>query len=271
MFTDPQQVLEAVRSGFAGRSILVVGDCLLDRYVAGEVSRLSPEAPVPVLRVTSRRENPGGAANVAMNLARLGIRTTLAGVIGADAAGAELGALLDRAGIGRQALLADPGCATIVKQRVVAGRQQIVRVDDEVLVGAGPATTQRLLAALAGLLPLVQAVVLSDYAKGTLTAELCQRLIAAARRAGLPVLVDPKGRDWERYRGATTITPNAAELAQSVRLLFNDPERRAAMGRAGRAWVEANSDRNRLAQRFEDLLAGLVAQYRPVSAPEKKP
>lgn len=214
MFADPQQVLEAVRSGFAGRSILVVGDCLLDRYVAGEVSRLSPEAPVPVLRVTSRRENPGGAANVAMNLARLGIRTTLAGVLGADAAGGELGVLLDQAGIGRQALLADPGCATIVKQRVVAGRQQIVRVDDEVLVGAGPGTRQRLQAALAGLLPLVQAVVLSDYAKGTLTAELCQWLIAAARRAGLPVLVDPKGRDWARYRGATTITPNAAELAQ---------------------------------------------------------
>jgi D-glycero-beta-D-manno-heptose-7-phosphate kinase len=187
--------------------ILVVGDAMLDRYWDGVVDRISPEAPVPVLRVTRRYERPGGAANVAANLAALGAAVSLIALVGEDEAGARLDGLMEAAGVGFDRV-ADPGYATIEKIRCVARHHQMLRADFE--AEPPPSMRARLAERFARALPVHDVVVMSDYAKGALTD--CQPLIAAARAAGKLVLVDPKGRDWSRYAGATLLKPNLAAL-----------------------------------------------------------
>jgi rfaE bifunctional protein kinase chain/domain len=189
------------------KRILVVGDAMLDRYWDGVVDRISPEAPVPVLRVTRRYDRAGGAANVAMNLAALGARVTLLALVGIDPAADSLGRLLADAGVDF-IRVTDTGYATTEKIRCVARRHQMLRADVEM---APPAAMRDVLAArFDGCLPAHDIVVLSDYAKGALVE--CAPLIEAARAAARPVLVDPKGRDWARYAGATLLKPNLAEL-----------------------------------------------------------
>jgi rfaE bifunctional protein kinase chain/domain len=183
---------------------------MLDRYWIGDVARISPEAPVPIVRIDHEEERAGGAANVARNAAALGARATLLSVVGADEPGARLEALLKRERIHPQ-LHHDRGIKTTVKLRVIAGRrQQLLRVDFET------APTHEVLASklrdFERMLPDVDVVILSDYGKGGLTHIV--RMIQAARRAGKPVLVDPKGDDYSRYRGATVLTPNRAEFRQ---------------------------------------------------------
>lgn len=197
--------------------VLVAGDLMLDRYWAGATRRISPEAPVPVVHVDSVEDRPGGAANVALNLAALGVRTVLAGVTGADEAADVLAERL--AGQGIEARLhrrAD--VPTITKLRVVSHHQQLIRLDFESsLAPPGPDPLPDMVAeALAD----ADLLLLSDYAKGTLADP--QRLIAAARAQGKPVLVDPKGRDFGRYRGATLLTPNRAELEEIVGACADD-------------------------------------------------
>ena len=187
--------------------ILVVGDAMLDRYWDGVVDRVSPEAPVPVLRVTRRYERPGGAANVAANLAALGAAVSLIALVGEDAAGARLESLMDAAGVAFDRV-ADAGYATIEKIRCVARHHQMLRADFE--AAPPPTLRMRLAERFARALPVHDLVVLSDYAKGALAD--CGPLVAAARAAGKPVLVDPKGRDWARYAGATLLKPNLAAL-----------------------------------------------------------
>ena len=191
--------------------ILVVGDVMLDRYWFGDVDRISPEAPVPVVQVKRSEERLGGAANVARNAAALKAQASLLGVIGDDEPGSTLEKLL-QAGHVRSHLKRDASVATIIKLRVLARQQQLLRVDFE----APPANE-----VLASVLERYQAllgdcntVVLSDYGKGGLTH--VTRMIEMARRANVPVLVDPKGDDYARYRGATIITPNRAEMRQVV-------------------------------------------------------
>ena len=188
--------------------VLVVGDAMLDRYWVGEVERISPEAPVPIVRIDHEEERAGGAANVARNVAALGARATLLSVVGADEPGARLEALLKRENV-RPQLHHDRGIKTTVKLRVIAGRkQQLLRVDFET------APTHEVLASklrdFERILGEVDVVILSDYGKGGLTHIV--RMIQAARRAGKAVLVDPKGDDYSRYRGATLITPNRTEF-----------------------------------------------------------
>jgi D-beta-D-heptose 7-phosphate kinase / D-beta-D-heptose 1-phosphate adenosyltransferase len=188
----------------AGTRILVVGDVMLDRYWTGHTRRISPEAPVPVVRVQDQRAVPGGAGNVALNLAALEAEVTLAGVTGDDPAGRELATELERAGITLR-LVTAAGFPTITKLRVLSRNQQLIRLDfEEDLSGAA--------AVDAADLPLegIALVVLSDYAKGTLAQ--APAIIAAAKAAGAVVLVDPKGNDFERYRGATLLTPNLSEF-----------------------------------------------------------
>jgi len=198
-------------SDFAQRRILVVGDVMLDRYWHGEVARISPEAPVPVVHVRREENRPGGAANVALNIQTLGARATLLSMVGADAAAQTLRALLQQHGIDAE-LGEDPGMDTIVKLRVIGRAQQMLRIDfekepdHEVLAG--------MLGRYAQLLPQHDAVLFSDYGKGGLAH--IPRMIELARQAGKPVLIDPKGSDWARYQGASVITPNRAELAQVV-------------------------------------------------------
>ncbi|OOG23018.1 bifunctional heptose 7-phosphate kinase/heptose 1-phosphate adenyltransferase [Thioalkalivibrio denitrificans] len=193
---------------FEQARVLVLGDLMLDRYWTGSASRISPEAPVPVVRVADTEERPGGAANVALNMARLGVQASLAGMVGEDEAGASLRRLMDAAGI-RCRFHVCPGVPTITKLRVISQHQQLLRLDFEQRLNgadAGALLEDTRAAVSSGL----SALVLSDYGKGTL--ERAPELIAAARTADVPVLVDPKGLDFERYRGATLITPNLAEF-----------------------------------------------------------
>jgi rfaE bifunctional protein kinase chain/domain len=190
----------------AGR-VLVVGDVMLDRYWFGEVDRISPEAPVPVVRVARTEERPGGAANVARNAAALGSRTALLSVVGADEAGSALERLVAIDGI-VASLHRDPTLPTTVKLRVIARQQQLLRIDFETRPSQEVLAAK--LAEFSEHLARTDVVVLSDYGKGGL--EHIATMIAAARAAGRRVLVDPKGDDWAKYRGATIVTPNRSEL-----------------------------------------------------------
>ena len=192
-----------------GARVLVVGDVMLDRYWFGEVSRISPEAPVPVVKVERVEERPGGAANVARNAAALGAHVSLLSVVGRDEAGSSLRRLLKRDRIISK-LHTDRGLKTTVKLRVIGRRQQLVRLDFET-----PPSHEALASKLRDfrqLLRRVDTVILSDYGKGGLTHIV--NMIRMARAAGKAVLVDPKGDDYSRYRGATLITPNRAEFRE---------------------------------------------------------
>lgn len=195
----------------AQRRVLVVGDVMLDRYWHGAVDRISPEAPVPVVRVAREEERLGGAANVALNVKTLGARVTLLTVVGHDEAALRLRTLLDQQGI-EACLGEDAALRTIVKLRVIGRSQQLLRIDfesepdHEVLTQALDAFEREL--------PQHDAVLFSDYGKGGLTHIV--RMIELARAAGKPVLVDPKGSDYTRYAGASVITPNRSELVQVV-------------------------------------------------------
>jgi D-beta-D-heptose 7-phosphate kinase/D-beta-D-heptose 1-phosphate adenosyltransferase len=202
---------------FTGVAILCVGDVMLDRFQHGEIDRISPEAPVPVIRLRHVREMPGGAGNVAANIASLGGRATLIGVAGQDAAGDGLcRRLLAQPGV-TDALVRTPRRPTICKTRFIAGRQQIVRADDESCDPLHADETAALCAAIDTHLPGVQAVILSDYGKGVLNEAVLAHAIKAARAAGVPIFVDPKSDDFGRYRGASCITPNAREFASAAR------------------------------------------------------
>jgi len=201
----------SIRERIAGLQIFVVGDVMLDEYWFGDVRRISPEAPVPIVRVSSADERPGGAANVARNIVTLGARATLLSVVGADATADRLRDALDLAGV-QHRLTIDPGLRTTLKLRVVGQNQQMLRIDFEEV--PSPAALQAKQARYEQLLAQADVVVLSDYGKGALAR--VAELIAIARRLGKPVLVDPKGRDYARYAGATMITPNRAEMADAV-------------------------------------------------------
>ncbi len=212
MMSFPAQAVARAR-------VLVVGDVMLDRYWFGEVERISPEAPVPVVRVARREDRLGGAANVARNIAALGAQATLVGVVGADEAGDRIAALAAEAGV-RTDLVADPERHTTLKMRVLGRQQQLLRVDFE--EEPGPAMLDGVDLALARELPACDVLVLSDYAKGALAR--VQGLIAQARARNIPVLVDPKGDDYTRYRGATLVTPNRAEMQQAVGRWSNESQ-----------------------------------------------
>ena len=201
-------ILEACR----GREVWVVGDLMLDEYVHGSVERISPEAPVPVVRAGDLQYRLGGAANVARQVAVLGAHATLAGVIGSDDAGRQLLAECTSAGIDVRAVVDDPGRRTTRKLRVLGRGQQLIRLDWEDPRACDDAMADRLLRALQdGRRPDV--IILSDYAKGVLTDATLARLIAAGRAAGCRIVVDPKRRDLNAYRGASILTPNLGELA----------------------------------------------------------
>ena len=191
----------------AAARVLVVGDVMLDRYWFGEVSRISPEAPVPVVKVDRMETRPGGAANVARNVGALGARVELLSVVGEDEAGATLEALLRDEAI-TAALHRDPGISTTVKLRVIGRQQQLLRIDFETWPSHEVLASK--LADFEARLPDSDIVILSDYGKGGLAQ--IERMIRLAKERGTPVLVDPKGEDYARYRDATMLTPNRAEF-----------------------------------------------------------
>ena len=191
--------------------LLVVGDVMLDRYWFGDVSRISPEAPVPIVRIEKREERLGGAANVARNAAALGAKTSLLGVVGDDEAGNQVERLLGEDGI-RSHLQRDAAISTIIKLRVIGRQQQMLRIDFE----DAPSDTvlRDKLKQFNTLLPDCDVVILSDYAKGSLVN--VAEMIKAARAAGKIVMVDPKGDDFSRYTGASVLTPNKSELRRII-------------------------------------------------------
>ena len=208
--------------------VLVVGDVMLDRYWFGDVTRISPEAPVPVVRFKRQEERLGGAANVAANCAALGAKTQLLSVVGDDPEGARLKEILKQAGV-KDGLRADKSIQTTQKLRVLS-RQQLLRIDFETAPSREVLASK--LADFKSALPACNVVILSDYGKGGLTH--IAKMIGLARAAGKRVLVDPKGDDWSRYKGANVVTPNRNELADVVGSwkTEGDLERRARRLRA---------------------------------------
>ncbi|SDI92804.1 bifunctional D-glycero-beta-D-manno-heptose-7-phosphate kinase/D-glycero-beta-D-manno-heptose 1-phosphate adenylyltransferase HldE [Billgrantia gudaonensis] len=212
--------------------VLVVGDVMLDRYWYGGTSRISPEAPVPVVRVEDSEDRPGGAANVALNITALGGQASLAGLVGDDAHADELARRLEANEVSAY-LSRRPGVPTITKLRVMSRNQQLLRLDFEESLGV--ADTGELLKEVAAALPSADLVILSDYGKGTLNR--IETLIAMVREAGKRVLVDPKGSDFGKYRGASVITPNLAEFEAVVGPCHSDGEL-AAKGESLRVELE---------------------------------
>ena len=201
---------------FARKQVLVVGDCMLDEYVWGQVRRISPEAPVPVVAAERRSYAPGGAANVAMGVAGLGGRAALGGVVGADHSAMQLHSLLQQRGIRAEGLVVDGERPTTTKTRIVAHSQQVVRVDSERRTPLSAALEDELVEWAANELPAVDACVLSDYDKGVVTGRFAERLMSLARQYSKPVVVDPKGVDYRKYHGATIITPNLQEAERAT-------------------------------------------------------
>ncbi|AEU36090.1 bifunctional D-glycero-beta-D-manno-heptose-7-phosphate kinase/D-glycero-beta-D-manno-heptose 1-phosphate adenylyltransferase HldE [Granulicella mallensis] len=229
MMHEIHAVLGLLEGGFGNLKVLVVGDLMLDRYILGEVDRISPEAPVPVLRHVQRYERPGGAANVAMNLAGLGCQALLAGFWGEDTEQRELAVFLETAKIDTVGVVST-ALPTISKTRILGRMQQLLRLDIESREHPTAVDRQRLQERVEQLIPKVHAVVLSDYAKGALSAELCEAVIRTAKRLGVPVLADPKSPDFSKYSGATTVCPNLNELAAATGVPAHDLETLLAAG-----------------------------------------
>ena len=197
-----------------GTVVGVVGDVMLDRFVWGKVSRISPEAPVPVVTIEREDYHLGGAANVARNLASLGSSPLLLGIVGADEAAGALRHALGERGLSAEAVLTDPSRRTTVKTRIIAHGQQVVRADWESTDDIAGEVEARTLARLEDVVSRSKALVLSDYSKGTLTPKVIERAIAASKDRGVPILVDPKVHRYRLYRGVTLVTPNSNEAAR---------------------------------------------------------
>jgi rfaE bifunctional protein kinase chain/domain len=224
-----ESALQQLLQRTAATRILVIGDVMLDEFVFGAVQRISPEAPVPIVEITGRRFAAGGAANVAANVAALGASAAIAGITGDDDAGDRLHGLL-LPPLDPTAVLRDPGRPTSCKTRIVAGGQQIVRIDHESRLPLSEETETRLIAAATSALHEAGACVISDYGKGVVSARLVAALVAEAAGRGVPLLVDPKGHDYRKYAGVTLVTPNLkeAELAAACPIANDDDMIQAA-------------------------------------------
>jgi D-beta-D-heptose 7-phosphate kinase / D-beta-D-heptose 1-phosphate adenosyltransferase len=259
----PQTVGDGELAGvvrrFADARVLVLGDVMLDRYVSGSANRLSPEAPIPVLRPTSNRTTLGGAANVALNVATLGGHVALVGVIGDDAAGAEVARLLAASSGIVPHLVVAAGRPTTAKTRFLVGVHQLLRLDEETSATIDPATAATLLQRFAEALETADVVVLSDYAKGALTDAVLQAVMARAGAAGRRVIADPKRVDFAAYRGATVLTPNEHEVRQATRIDAADD---LDADRAGRQALDTTGGEAVLVTRSEKGLT-LVCRNQP--------
>lgn len=204
--------------------ILVIGDMMIDHYLWGGCERISPEAPVQVVDIARETTVLGGAGNVINNLVALGASVSVAGVIGDDENGAELSSMLKKIGVDDTGLTLQNGRKTSKKSRIIASNQQILRYDRESKDPISPSSEEALLAYVKGKIGACDTVILSDYGKGVLTDAVAQGVIAAARDAGKKVLVDPKGKDYSKYRGAYLLTPNRKEASEATGIAIRDDE-----------------------------------------------
>jgi D-beta-D-heptose 7-phosphate kinase/D-beta-D-heptose 1-phosphate adenosyltransferase len=221
-----QKLLDTVKHfSETNQHALVIGDVMLDRYLIGSVGRISPEAPVPIVLLNEQNERAGGAANVAANLALLGIKTHIIGCVGNDAEAKTLVGLLEKMGVDASGICTSKNRPTIAKTRVVSGHQQMMRLDQE----SSAAFTAQEIDALqanihAALRHYPKIVILSDYAKGLLSEQVCQHIITQCKAQNIPVLVDPKGRDYSKYKDATALTPNKKEVAEACDTTLSDAD-----------------------------------------------
>lgn len=215
---DPSPTIELtadligrILSRFRDRRVLVLGDVMLDEYLVGEVHRISPEAPVPIVDVHTATHVPGGAANVASNIASLGGQPVLVGVVGTDDNADHLRSVLNIRGVSSEWLVTAKERPTVTKTRIISGQQQIVRLDRERTSDVQNADSDAVLSAFEQNIGNVDACLISDYAKGLLTPAICAHVISRARQLGKPVVVDPKGASFLKYSGCSVITPNLRE------------------------------------------------------------
>jgi rfaE bifunctional protein kinase chain/domain len=210
--------VQALRQSPEQPNILVIGDLMIDHYVWGDATRLSPEAPVPVVNVKNETNTLGGAANVAQNLITLGAQVTLAGVIGDDISGTQLTTILEQEGIDTCGIVRDSNRPTTVKTRVLAGSHQLVRVDREVTEPITSALEDEMLEKLTPCIAKADIVLFSDYNKGLFSPSLSQKLINAATEQSKKIIVDPKGLNYSKYKGAHIIKPNRKELTEAAKV-----------------------------------------------------
>ena len=217
-----EELKNFVENGIGACKILVIGDVMLDKYYFGEVSRISPEAPVPIAHVLEVKETLGGAANVVHNLALLGCETSIIGQVGADNHGEKFIGKLKKLGVNYSGMI-ETSKPTTTKIRVISGHQQMIRLDFEDSSELDGATTDKLLKNFAAQIENVDAVIISDYGKGVCTKKVCREVIGACRAAKKFVIVDPKGDKWQKYFDASYITPNLKELnAVLTKKISND-------------------------------------------------
>jgi len=211
---------------FQGCPVLVLGDIMVDKFVWGKVSRISPEAPVPVVEVTKETDTLGGAGNVALNIQSLGGKAFVISVIGEDVVGDQLKNNLSQNSIDTGGLVYDSSRPTIIKSRIIASHQQVVRVDKEIKGSFSGEVKNRILAKISEYIPKVKAVIISDYGKGVIDKETLKKAIALAKTNNIPVAVDPKIEHFQSYKGVTTITPNTNEaiLGMKHREVYEDKD-----------------------------------------------
>ncbi|MFL0161300.1 bifunctional heptose 7-phosphate kinase/heptose 1-phosphate adenyltransferase [Aquirufa salirivi] len=210
--------------GFDQLQVLVIGDLMIDAYTWGKVSRISPEAPVPVVQVIKKEARLGGAGNVVMNIASLGAKPWVVSVVGDDEAGAQLKFLLEKEGISLSGIVEEKGRITSIKERIIAGSQQLLRVDSETDKSVQQASSQALLEKVKACIKEIDVIIFEDYDKGVLNEQFIQEVITLARKQGIPTVVDPKKRNFFNYRGATLFKPNLHELRDGLGLFPEDLE-----------------------------------------------
>jgi rfaE bifunctional protein kinase chain/domain len=207
---------------FSRLKVLIVGDLMIDSYTWGRVSRISPEAPVPVVNVIRRESRLGGAGNVVLNIASLGATAVICSVIGDDAPGRELQKIILDSNLSTEGLIVEAGRMTTVKERIIAGSQQVVRVDSETENSISSSSQQALLAHIRGSISDVDVIIFEDYDKGVLNDSLIQAVISMAKENNIPTVVDPKRKNFFAYQGATLFKPNLHELRDGLGLMPTD-------------------------------------------------
>lgn len=240
--------LAEIIEGFSKLRVMVIGDLMVDAYTWGKVTRISPEAPVPVVNVVKRESRLGGAGNVVLNVASLGAKPVVFSVIGDDATGASLLHILKEAGLSVDGIIQEAGRPTTVKERVIAGSQQLLRVDSETEKAISSASVSSLVSAIQLALPNVDVIIFEDYDKGVLSAGLIQEVMAMAKSAGIPTVVDPKKKNFFAYQGATLFKPNLHELRDGLGLDSSDLSSLA---------LPATVQKFKDSQRFEGLFVTL--------------
>ena len=253
-----------------GKRVLCVGDAMLDRFIYGTAERISPEAPVPVLRIEREATMLGGAGNVVRNLVAIGAVPTFVAVVGNDLVGRELARLVSEHDVIDPCLVVEAERQTTIKNRYFASSQQLLRADIETTQALGEQTQSQILSHCESVITQVSAVVLSDYGKGVLAPDICRQIIAMANARGVPVVVDPKGTDWSHYRGASVVTPNRKELHEATQLPVQSEE---AIVAAARDVIERWGIKSVLATRSQDGMTlvhggGQAADHLPAEARE---